>query len=117
MAPAALLAAILAVALVVSGSTGGETDSASPPAAGTTATGQTQTGARTETQTPTGEAAPAGTGTGTTPATGGETYTVEAGDSLASIAAASGTTVEELQELNPDVDPQSLRVGQTIQLP
>ncbi|HEU4976030.1 MAG TPA: LysM domain-containing protein [Baekduia sp.] len=45
------------------------------------------------------------------------TYTVKSGDNLSSIADANGTTVEELQTLNPSVDAASLHVGQKIRLP
>jgi LysM repeat protein len=42
---------------------------------------------------------------------------VEAGDTLGGLAAAHGTTVEELLLLNPGVDPAALRVGQRIRVP
>ena len=66
----------------------------------------------TETATPT-ETAPAGT-TATT--AGGEFYRVREGDTLESIASRSGTTVEELLELNPGIDPVALRIGQRIRV-
>jgi len=44
------------------------------------------------------------------------TYTVVAGDTLASIAAKTGTTVETLKKLNPGIDPTALQVGQTIRV-
>ncbi|MBI5289439.1 MAG: LysM peptidoglycan-binding domain-containing protein [Chloroflexi bacterium] len=47
----------------------------------------------------------------------GRTYTVEAGDSMASIAARFGYTVETLIGANPGVDPNNLVPGQTIFLP
>jgi LysM repeat protein len=43
-------------------------------------------------------------------------YTIESGDTLASIAAKTGTTVAELEHLNPGIDPTALRVGQTIRV-
>jgi LysM repeat protein len=43
-------------------------------------------------------------------------YTIKSGDTLAAIAAANGTTVAALVHLNPGVDPQALRVGQTIRV-
>jgi LysM repeat protein len=43
-------------------------------------------------------------------------YTVKRGDTLGSIAERNGTTVERLQELNPDLDAQSLVAGQRIKL-
>ena len=45
------------------------------------------------------------------------TYTIREGDTFETIAFEQGTTVEELQALNPDVDPNSLQVGQKIVLP
>jgi LysM repeat protein len=44
------------------------------------------------------------------------TYTIKANDTLSGIAAEHGTTVERLQELNPDLDPQGLVAGQKIKL-
>ena len=44
------------------------------------------------------------------------TYTIKANDTLSGIAEANGTTVERLQELNPDLDPQGLVAGQKIKL-
>jgi predicted Zn-dependent protease len=45
------------------------------------------------------------------------TYTIQAGDTFATIAADQGTTVERLQALNPNVDLNSLQVGQKIIIP
>jgi LysM repeat protein len=57
----------------------------------------------------------------TTPAettTGGDgqrvKWTVKPGDTLFSIATQFGTSVKELQRLNPDIDPSALQVGQTL---
>ena len=44
------------------------------------------------------------------------TYTIKANDTLSGIAAQTGTTVERLQELNPDLDAQALVAGQKIKL-
>lgn len=44
------------------------------------------------------------------------TYTVQSGDTFASIAAKTGTTVVKLEHLNPGVDPGALRVGQKIRV-
>jgi LysM repeat protein len=44
------------------------------------------------------------------------TYTVQSGDTLGAIAETTGVTVETLQELNPELDPQALIAGQKIQL-
>jgi len=43
-------------------------------------------------------------------------YTVEAGDTLDAIAEKTGVDVQELQALNPDLDPQALGPGQKIKL-
>ncbi len=45
-----------------------------------------------------------------------KTYTVESGDTLTTIAHKTGVPVAELQALNPEVDPQILTVGETLQL-
>jgi LysM repeat protein len=44
------------------------------------------------------------------------TYTVVSGDTLAGIAAKTGTTVARLMQLNPGIDPTALRIGQTIRV-
>jgi LysM repeat protein len=44
------------------------------------------------------------------------TYTIKAGDTLTGIAAKTGTTVERLQELNPELDAEALVAGQKIKL-
>jgi LysM repeat protein len=44
------------------------------------------------------------------------TYTIKANDTLSGIADRFGTTVERLQELNPELDPQGLVAGQKIKL-
>ena len=44
------------------------------------------------------------------------TYTVESGDSLSTIASKTGTTVARLEQLNPGIDPQALRVGAKIRV-
>lgn len=46
----------------------------------------------------------------------GKTYTVEPGDVLSAIAEQTGVSLERIQELNPDVDAQSLRAGQKLKL-
>ena len=53
----------------------------------------------------------------TTDTTGGvRFYTIESGDTLEGIASDSGTTVEALLELNPELDPVALTVGQRIRV-
>lgn len=53
----------------------------------------------------------------TAPAAAVGTYTVKAGDTLGRIAAANGTTTEELAKLNGLSNPDLIRVGQEIKLP
>jgi LysM repeat protein len=43
-------------------------------------------------------------------------YSVRSGDTLAVIAERLGTSVDRLMELNPGIDPQALRVGQSIRV-
>lgn len=43
-------------------------------------------------------------------------YTVKSGDTLGSIAEDTGVSVEDLQRLNPDLDPQALGAGQKLKL-
>lgn len=106
MAPLALLAALVAVGVIVNSTTGGggSTSTAQP---GSSTQERTTTGSRTST-------------TSTTASGGGSqtrrSYTVKSGDTLGSIAESTGVSVTELQELNPDLDPQSLSVGQRIRL-
>ncbi len=45
-----------------------------------------------------------------------KSYVVQSGDTLSSIAEETGVTVERLQELNPDIDPQILVSGQKLKL-
>ncbi len=45
-----------------------------------------------------------------------ETYVVQPGDSLGSIAEETGVSVERLSELNPEIDPQALQSGATLKL-
>jgi LysM domain len=43
-------------------------------------------------------------------------YVVKPGDTLSTIAAKTGVGVEELQLLNPDIDPQVMHSGQRVRL-
>ncbi len=45
-----------------------------------------------------------------------KTYEVQSGDTLISIAHKTGIPVAELQNLNPEVDPQILIAGQVLKL-
>lgn len=44
------------------------------------------------------------------------TYTIQHGDTLASIAAKEGTTVARLMKLNPGINPTALTVGARIRV-
>lgn len=106
LAPLALVAALLAVGLVYQSTTGDESSSSTPSSSTTGDEGgsRTSTGARTTRTT--------GGGSGG----GASRYTVKSGDTLGAIAESTGVPVDELVELNPDLDAQSLRVGQRIKL-
>jgi LysM repeat protein len=43
-------------------------------------------------------------------------YVVKSGDSLTAIAVKTGVSVDELERLNPDADPQALRLGERLKL-
>ena len=45
-----------------------------------------------------------------------KTYTVKAGDTPSGIAAKAGISLEQLQKLNPNLDPQTLSPGQRLKL-
>ncbi len=44
------------------------------------------------------------------------TYTVRAGDTPSTIAERTGIALEQLEALNPDIDPQQLSPGQRLRL-
>ena len=70
------------------------------------------------------EADPAGDGTaqevgdasGSGGGSGEKSYTVDAGDTLDGISDKTGVPIEDLEQLNPDLDPQALTAGQKIKL-
>ncbi|MET0809914.1 MAG: LysM peptidoglycan-binding domain-containing protein [Thermoleophilaceae bacterium] len=102
LAPLALIASTVAVLAIVMGS-GVTGDDSSSGSAGT-------------------RDLPAATDKTTTTATGRKqtkipkTYVIRANDTLSGIGARWGLTVEQLQELNPELDPQGLVAGQKIKL-
>jgi LysM repeat protein len=108
LAPLALLVSLLAVLIVISGSTGDEDGES-----GSSPTTEERQEARRGSATGTGS----GETTGRTSTTSRRrTYTVKPGDTLALISERTGVTVEELLELNEDIDPNSLTVGDRIRL-
>jgi LysM repeat protein len=98
LAPLALVAVTVAVVLIVAAS-GGSGDDGGGDADANRAAGPAQTSETTTTQTPQRR-----------------TYTVKTGDTLGAIAEKTGVSVERLQELNPELDPQALLSGQKINL-
>ena len=100
LAPLALLAVVVAVVFVVSssGTSSGGTTTTTRPAATATKHAKTRRTAD--------ERA----------AKGRKVYHVKAGDTLSSIASATGVSADQITELNPSLDPQGLQVGQAIKL-
>jgi nucleoid-associated protein YgaU len=49
--------------------------------------------------------------------TGGNTYAIQNGDTLSSIAKKNNTTVKALEAANPRIDPNHLKIKQVINLP
>ncbi|CAN5353777.1 hypothetical protein BH18ACT12_BH18ACT12_21830 [soil metagenome] len=109
-APAAFLVAVtIAVLLVKAGLSGGD---------GSTTTGALPTTGPGATTSPTTTKLVLTSPTATTMTTlqEGEYYEIESGDTLGSIAEKYGTTVEELMQLNPGIDPTTLRVGDRVRV-
>jgi len=103
LAPIALIAFAVAVLAIVSGSGVLGDDSSSESTGAKDLPTATDTGAKTTTTTPKQKKTP-------------KTYTIKANDTLSGIAEQFGLTVEELETLNPDLDPQGLVAGQKIKL-
>jgi LysM repeat protein len=99
-APLALIAVAVAVAVVVANSevTGGDSSEGGQPTA--TQANDTET---TTTQGRQGRRLR-------------RNYVVKPGDSFGSISEKTGVSLAQLEQLNPDVDPQALVVGQRIKL-
>jgi LysM repeat protein len=113
-APAAFLVAITILVILVhsalsSGGGAGTTTAAQP------ATTHRTTTHATTTKPPATTGSTATTSTSTTSA-GAQYYTIQSGDTFGSIAAAEGTTIGALEQLNPDVNPNALSVGQQIRI-
>ena len=94
LAPLALLAVIAALYMVVQSSQSSSDGNGSPNRA---------TDAR-----PTATATPARKGP--------RRYRVKVGDTPSSIAEKTGVPLEDILRLNPDLDPQTIQVGQRIRL-
>jgi len=98
LAPLALVLAVVAVLAVVQASM----DSSDSKDDGGSTKTTTATGSTTDTTTPTRRIRP--------------TYTVKLNDTLGLISEKTGVSVEHIQTLNPELDPQNLIVGQKIKL-
>ncbi len=122
LAPAALVAAVLAVLITWAASTGGD----APPAqdAGQTATREAparERGGGSEGERSDGGGGERPSGEQERAESQGEgeggTYTVQVGDNIGTIAEKNDTTVAEILAVNPEADPQTLQVGDELQLP
>jgi LysM repeat protein len=101
LAPISLIVFVLALLIVIA-SSGTEESSDSNTSISRQQNGQVST---------TGD-----TTTTPEPNLSGTFYTVKTGDTLAGIADQVGVPVTRLQELNPDLDPQTLVSGQKIRI-
>lgn len=114
-APVAFLVAVTILVILVhsalsSGGSGTTTAAQSP-----TTTHRTTTHATTTRKQSTTTGSTSTTSTTSTTA-GAKYYTIQSGDTFGSIAAAEGTTIGALEQLNPDVNPNALSVGQQIRI-
>lgn len=105
LAPLAIVGALVAILLTISSVNSGSSssDSGSSLPATLTSTRTTSTGAATTTTTTTSSHPP-------------RYYTVRPGDVLSAIAAVTNVPLSRIEQLNPTVDAQSLHVGQRIKL-
>lgn len=104
LAPLALLGSLAAILIVISSSDGGSSSPDTSSTAGITGSETTTTST---------------TGTTTTAPVDPDTprfYEVKPGDTLTAIADATGVPLEQLEQLNDDIDSQSLTVGERIRL-
>ena len=109
LAPLALIAVVAAFLMVVNGSStksgSNSGDTSTTTASTTTSTAKTTTGSGTST-----------TKTPTSASSTPKTYTVQVGDTLGGIADKTGVPLDEIQTLNPNVDPHAMVTGQKIRL-
>ena len=104
LAPLALVGFAVALVLVIGASTGGDDEQPAAP---------TPTVDRTAERTEEREDARRDGRRRRRP----RTYTVEPGDTPSGIAEKTGVSLEQLEEANPDLDPQLLAPGQRIKIP
>jgi LysM repeat protein len=110
-APAAFLLALTIAVLLVRAAIGGGGGGGEGVTALTGRTATSTTTAATTRATTTVPASEAGP-------TGEEMrfYTIESGDTLETVAAKSGVSVDDLLRLNPGIDPHTLRIGQKVRI-
>jgi LysM repeat protein len=102
LAPLAFFLAALILILLVNDAIESRSDSASSAATGDTTSVST---------------APTATGTTTTPGPTRRTfYRIKPGDTLETVAAKKNTSVDDLIQLNPNIDPNNLQPGQRIRI-
>lgn len=101
LAPLSLLATLVAVLAILTAGQGGDASTVTPDRAVDAGSPGQRTSTGSSSRRPSRERS---------------TYTVRSGDVLSEIAAQTGVSMERLQELNPDLDAQSLRVGQRLRL-
>jgi hypothetical protein len=99
LAPVALVVTLAAVAIVVSNSTGNDDDGGDDGSANRTAEPRPRDQGRQQRRRPQRTF-----------------YRVRLNDTLGLIAEQTGVPVEQLEALNPELDPQNLIVGQRIRL-
>ena len=105
LAPLALIAVVVAVFLVVTSTLRDDSgESGADRAASTQAGPKTRTTSDEQSTTPSRKRKQP------------KTYTVQSGDILSTVAEKTGVSVEQLMELNPEIDPQALQVGQVLKL-
>ena len=103
LAPAAfLLVLTIAVLLVRSGLRGSGSNGATTPLTGLVTERTTTTSSATTTTTATQAAK--------------RFYTIQQGDTLATVALKFGKTTEQLLALNPGIDPHALTIGQKVRV-
>jgi LysM repeat protein len=105
LAPVALAGALVAVIIVISAGGAGDSGGGAGVATTTGAHGGSTT-----------QPSPTTSTTTTAPRTGAKTYIVKPGDVLSAIAEKTGVPLSEIEQLNPDVDAQSLHAGQKLKL-
>ncbi|HTU16277.1 MAG TPA: LysM domain-containing protein [Solirubrobacterales bacterium] len=94
LAVAALVAAVVVVLVVISGNTGGDDDPGKKGNQTAKTNGQSDKKKKSKRA----------------------SYEVQEGDTLTAISQKTGVSVDEIEELNPELDPQALQAGQNLKL-